>query len=67
MQFQISNNDQYNLRSNGSMLKLAKRKANAMKRSFSYYGTKTWNYLPAELKNLKANENKFKINLKELN
>ena len=35
--FQTSSNDQYNLRSNDTMLKLAKPKTNAMKRSFSYY------------------------------
>ena len=36
-----------------------------MKRSFSYYGAKAWNYLPADLKNLELNENEFKANLKE--
>ena len=63
--FQTSSNDQYNLRSNDTMLKLAKPKTNAMKRSFSYYGAKAWNYLPADLKNLELNENEFKANLKE--
>ena len=58
-------NDQYNLRSNDTMLKLAKPKTKAMKRSFSYYGAKAWNYLPADLKNLELNENEFKANLKE--
>ena len=36
-----------------------------MKRSLSYYGAKAWNYLPADLKNLELNENKFKATLKE--
>ena len=63
--FQTSSNDQYNLRSNDTMLKLAKPKTNAMKRSFGYYGAKAWNYLPADLKNLELNENEFKANLKE--
>ena len=47
------------------MLNLVKPKTNAIKRSFSCYGAKAWNYLTAELKNLRANENEFKINLKE--
>ena len=63
--FQTSSNDQYNLRSNDTMLKLGKPETNAMKRSFSYYGTKAWNYLSADLKNLELNENEFKANLKE--
>ena len=50
--FQTLSNDQYNLHSNDTMLKLAKPKTNAMKRSFSYYVAKAWNYLPADLKNL---------------
>ena len=60
--FQTSSNDQYNLRSNDTMLKLAKPKPNAMKRSFSCYGFKTWNYLPTDLKNLELNDNEFKAN-----
>ena len=63
--FQTSSNDQYNLRSNDTMLKLAKPKTNTMKRSFSSYGAKAWNYLPADLKNLELNDNEFKANLKE--
>ena len=63
--FQTSSNDQYNLRSNDTMLKIVKPKRNAMKRSFSYYGAKAWNYLPADLKNLELNDNEFKANLKE--
>ena len=47
---QTSSNDQYNLPSNDTMLKLAKPKTNAMKRCFSYYGAKAWNYLPADPK-----------------
>ena len=47
------------------MLKLAKPKTNTMKRSFSSYGAKAWNYLPADLKNLELNDNEFKANLKE--
>ena len=63
--FQISSNGQYNLRSNETMLKLDKPKTKAMKRSFSYYEAKAWNYLPADLKNLEDNDNEFKANLKE--
>ena len=51
-QFHISVNDQYNLRSNFTMLKLAEPRINALKRNFSYHGAKTWNNLPNELKNL---------------
>ena len=39
-QFHISVNDQYNLRSNFTMLKLAKPRTNALKRNFSYHGAK---------------------------
>ena len=51
-QFQISINDQYNLRINDTMLRPAKPKpkTNAMKRSFSYCGAEAWNYLPADSK-----------------
>ena len=59
-QFHISVNDQYNLRSNFTMLKLAKPRTNALKRSFSYHGAKTWNNLPTELKNLTISERVFK-------
>ena len=63
--FQISINDQCNLTSNETMLKLDKPKTKSMKRSFSYYEAKAWNYLPADLKNLEDNDNEFKANLKE--
>ncbi len=36
-QFHISDNEQYNLRSNLTMLKLAKPRTNVLKRSFNYY------------------------------
>ncbi len=40
-QFHISENEQYNLRSNLTMLKLAKPRTNALKRSINYYSAKT--------------------------
>jgi hypothetical protein len=45
------------------MLKLAKPRTNALKRSFSYHGAKTWNNLPTELKNLTISERVFKNKL----
>jgi hypothetical protein len=61
-QFHISVNDQieYNLPSNFTTLKLAKPRTNALKRSFSYHGAKTWNNLPTELKNLTISEQWWK-------
>ena len=41
--FQITNNENYNLRSNNKILMLSKPKTNAMKRSFSYAAAKVWN------------------------
>ena len=64
-QFHISVNDQYNLRSNFTMLKLAKPRTNALKRNFSYHGAKTWNNLPTELKNLTISERVFKNKLQD--
>jgi hypothetical protein len=58
-QFHILVNDQYNLRSNFTMLKLAKPRTNVLKRSFSYHGAKIWNNLPSELKNLTISERAF--------
>ena len=62
-QFHISANEQYNLRSNFTTLKLPKLKANAMKESFSYHGAKTWNNLPTKLKNLAISDKDFKNKL----
>ena len=64
-QFQLSVNEQYNLRSNCTMLKLAKRRTNTLKRSFSYHAAKTLNKLPTDLKNLSISEKVFKHNLKD--
>ena len=64
-QFHISVNDLYNLRSNFTMLKLAKPRTNALKRNFSYHGAKTWNNLPTELKNLTISERVFKNKLQD--
>lgn len=64
-QFHISVNEQYNLRSNFTTLKLPKPKTNAMKRSFSYHGAKTWNNLPTELKNLAISDKVFKNKLQD--
>jgi hypothetical protein len=50
--FHMSVNDKYNLRSNFTMLKLAKPRTNyALKRNFSYHGAKTWNNLPTKFAN----------------
>ena len=57
-QFQLSVNEQYNLRSNCTMLKLAKPRTNTLKRSFSYQ-------LPTDLKNLSISDKVFKHNLKD--
>ena len=64
-QFQLSVNEQYNLRSNCTMLKLAKPRTNTLKRSFSYHAAKTWNKLPTDLKNLSISDQVFKHNLKD--
>ena len=69
-QFQLSVNEQYNLRSNCTMLKLAKLRTNTLKRSFSYHAAKTWNKLPTDLKNLSnlsISDKVFKHNLKDFN
>ena len=63
-QFQLSVNEQYNLRSNCTMLKLAKPRTNTLKRSFSYHVAKTWNKLLTDLKNLSISDKVFKHNLK---
>ena len=41
--FEKCDNPNYNLRSNGKLLRLSKPNLNAMKRSFSYKGAKAWN------------------------
>ena len=64
-QFQLSVNNQYNLRSNCTMLKLAKPRTNTLKRSFSYHAAKTWNKLPTHLKNLNISDKLFKHNLQD--
>ena len=46
--FSVSQNDNYNLRSNQTKLKLPKPKTNFLKRSFSYRTAKSWNELPSE-------------------
>ena len=45
--FSISQNDNYNLRSNQTKLKLPKPKTNFLKRSFSYRAAKSRNELPS--------------------
>ena len=64
-QFQLSVNEQYNLRSNCAMLKPEKPRTNTLKRSFSYHAAKTWNKLPTDLKNLNISDKIFKHNLKD--
>ena len=63
-QFHILENEQYNLRSNLTRLKLAKPRANALKRSFNYYGA-NWNNLPTELKSLSISDRIFKNKLQD--
>ena len=46
--FSVSQNNNYNLRSNQTKLKLPKPKTNFLKRSFSYRAAKSWNELPSE-------------------
>ena len=46
--FSVSQNDNYNLRSNQIKLNLPKPKTNFLKRSFSYRAAKSWNELPSE-------------------
>jgi ribosomal 50S subunit-associated protein YjgA (DUF615 family) len=41
--FEKCKNGNYNLRSNGKLLRLSKPNSNAMKRSFSYNAAKVWN------------------------
>ena len=45
--FSISQNVNYNLRSNQTKSKLPKPKTNFLKRSFSYRAAKSWNELPS--------------------
>ena len=45
--FSMSQNDNYNLRSNQTKLKLPKPKTNFLKKSFSYRAAKSWNELPS--------------------
>ena len=47
--FTLHCNETYNLRSNNNRLTLSKPKTSSMKKSFSYYGAKVWNYLPTDL------------------
>ena len=47
------------------MLKLAKPRTNALKRSFNYHGAKTWNNLPTELKNLTISDRVLKNKLQD--
>ena len=46
--FSVSQNDNYNLRSNQTKLNLPKPNTNFLKRSFSYRAAKCWNELPSE-------------------
>ena len=41
--FEKCNNEKYNLRSNGKLLRPSKPNTNSIKRSFSYKGAKVWN------------------------
>ena len=46
--FSVNQNDNYNLRSNQTKLKLPKPKTNFLKRSFSYRAARSWSELPSE-------------------
>ena len=56
--FSVSQNDNYNLRSNQIKLNLPKPKTSFLKRSFSYRAAKSWNELPSETT---ENYNNFSI------
>jgi hypothetical protein len=61
--FEIKNNINYNLRSNGNEFTLQKPKTNFMKKSISYNGAKTWNNLPRCVKTSDATIRQFKAAL----
>ena len=46
--FNVANNQAYSLRSNNTDYAFYKLKTNFLKKSISYSGAKTWNYLPAQ-------------------
>ena len=61
--FEIKNNINYNLRSNGNEFTLQKPKTNFMKKIISYNGAKTWNNLPRYVKTSDATIRQFKTAL----
>ena len=61
--FEIKNNINYNLRSNGNEFTLQNPKTNFMKKSISCNGAKTWNNLPRCVKTSDATIRQFKTAL----
>ena len=63
---ELMSNTRYPMRSNNTMIKLAKPRTNALKKCFNYRGAKLWNNLPYYLKNENISMQSFKNNLKNL-
>ena len=59
--FQIANNTNYDLRSNGNDFLLQKPKTNYMKKSITYNGAIAWNKLPNNVKAANMSTSQFKI------
>ncbi len=58
--FQIANNPNYDLRSNGNDFLLQKPKTNYMKKSITYNGAIAWNKLPNNVKAANMSTSQFK-------
>ena len=58
--FQIANNPNYDLRSNGNDFLLQKPKTNYMKKSITYNGAIAWNKLPNNVKAVNMSTSQFK-------
>jgi hypothetical protein len=61
----LSNNEKYQLRSNGLNFQLDKPRTNFLKKSFSYSGAKCWNDLPNKVKTNEMSTGQFKTSLRE--
>ncbi len=58
--FQVANNTNYDLRSNGNDFLLQKPKTNYMKKSITYNGAIAWNKLPNNVKAANMSTSQFK-------
>ena len=63
--FVVKNNDNYNLRNNGTDYTLEKPRTNFLKKSISYCGAKMWNELPVEMKGNSLSLNTYKTLLRD--